>query len=60
MLTTLGSVVLIIFGTVLPFLPFVAVAAWLIRRRIRKRNAEPHYLDDPDSDDFDDFDDSEV
>ena len=54
MLTTLGSVVLIIFGTVLPFLPFVAVAAWLIRRRIRKRNAEPHYLDDPDSDDSDD------
>ena len=55
MLTTLGSVGLIIFGTVLPFLPFVAVAIWLIRR-IRKRNAEPHYLDDPDSDDFDDFD----
>ena len=59
MLTTLGSVGLIIFGTVLPFLPFVAVAAWLIRRRIRKRNAEPHYLDDPDSDDFDASDDSD-
>ena len=59
MLTTLGSVGLIIFGTVLPFLPFVAVAAWLIRRRIRKRNAEPQYLDDPDSDDFDASDDSD-
>ena len=59
MLTTLGSVGLIIFGTVLPFLPFVAVAIWLIRRTIRKRNAEPHYLDDPDSDDFDASDDSD-
>ena len=59
MLTTLGSVGLIIFGTVLPFLPFVVVAIWLIRRTIRKRNAEPHYLDDPDSDDFDASDDSD-
>ena len=59
MLATLGSVGLIIFGTVLPFVPFVAVAVWLILRRFRKRNAEPHYLDDPDSDDFDASDDSD-
>ena len=51
-LTTLGSVLLIIVGTVLPFVPFVAVAAWLIRRRIRKGNAGPDSSgesDDPDS-----------
>jgi len=49
-LTTLGSILLIILGTVLPFVPFVAVAAWLILRRIRKRNADPRRGDDSDSD----------
>ncbi|MXW62002.1 MAG: DUF4349 domain-containing protein [Acidimicrobiaceae bacterium] len=50
-LATLGSVLLIVFGTVLPFLPFVAVAAWLILRRFRRRSAEPFYPDEPDADD---------
>ncbi len=40
-LTTLGSILLIILGTVLPFVPFVIVAAWLVLRRIRKRNTDP-------------------
>lgn len=39
-LATLGSVLLIVLGTVLPFAPFVAVGAWLILRRFRRRNAE--------------------
>ena len=50
-LATLGSVLLIVLGTVLPFLPFVALAAWLILRRFRKRNAEPSPPDEPDTDD---------
>lgn len=55
-LTTLGAVLLIIFGTILPFLPFAAVAVWLILRRFRKRNADPDHLDDPDPDDTYDAD----
>ena len=50
-LTTLGSILLIILGTVLPFVPFVALAVWLILRRIRKRNADPRQWDDEDLDD---------
>ena len=52
-LTTLGGVLLIIFGTVLPFLPFVAVAAWLVLRRIRKRRAGPTDPDGPADSDSD-------
>lgn len=50
-LTTLGSVLLIVLGTVLPFLPFVAVAARLILRRFRRRNAKPSPADEPSTDD---------
>ena len=52
-LTTLGSVLLIILGTVLPFLPFVALAAWVILRRFRRRNTEPTHADEPSTDDAD-------
>ena len=50
-LTTLGSILLIILGTALPFVPFVALAAWLILRRIRRRDADPRQWDDEDPDD---------
>ena len=50
-LGTLGSVLLVAFGTVLPFVPFVALAAWLILRRFRKRNSEAGPLEDAGPDD---------
>lgn len=52
-LATLGSVLLIILGTALPFVPFVALAAWLVLRRFRKRNVAAGPLDDSGPDDTD-------
>lgn len=46
MLTTLGSVLLIIFGTVLPFAPILALLTWLILRRYRRRSTGAGPLDD--------------
>ena len=52
-LATLGSVLLIVLGTALPFVPFVALAAWLVLRRFRKRNVEAGPLDESGPDDTD-------